>query len=281
MKPKGFEYIRAHSVEEALDSLASNGEDAKIISGGNSLMAMLNFRLLEPKVLIDISRLEALSGIEDKGDHVEVKAAATQAQLQAWPGLAERVPLLALAVPHIGHFQTRSKGTVCGSIAHADPSSELPLCLALLGGSVVLRSKRGEQVLKAADFQLGMLSTARADDEMVVAVRFPVKRQGAGYAFAEVVRRKGDFAIIAIAAEVVGDTIRLGIGGVADKPAVREWSDLATDALNDKLNELAWELGGDDDIHASAKYRRQLVRRLGRKVVETAQENGAAVKEVG
>ena len=209
MKPKGFEYLRAHSVEQALDSLASNGDDAKIISGGNSLMAMLNFRLLEPKVLIDISRLEALSGIEYKGDYLEVGAAATQAQLQAWPGLAERMPLLALAVPHIGHFQTRSKGTVCGSIAHSDPSSELPLCLALLGGSVVLRSKRGEKVLKAADFQLGMLSTACADDEMVVAVRFPVKRQGAGYAFTEVARRKGDFAIIAIAAEAVGGTIRL------------------------------------------------------------------------
>ena len=279
MKPKGFEYLRAHSVEQALDSLASNGDDAKIISGGNSLMAMLNFRLLEPKVLIDISRLEALSGIEYKGDYLEVGAAATQAQLQAWPGLAERMPLLALAVPHIGHFQTRSKGTVCGSIAHSDPSSELPLCLALLGGSVVLRSKRGEKVLKAADFQLGMLSTACADDEMVVAVRFPVKRQGAGYAFTEVARRKGDFAIIAIAAEAVGGTIRLGIGSVADKPAVREWSDLATDALDDKLNELAWELGGNDDIHASAKYRRQLVRRLGREVIETAQENGVAVKE--
>lgn len=273
MKPKGFEYIRAHSIEEALDSLATNGEDAKIISGGNSLMAMLNFRLLEPKVLVDISRLEALSGIEDKGKYVEVKAAATQAQLQAWPGLAERVPLLAMAVPHIGHFQTRSKGTVCGSIAHADPSSELPLSLALLEGSVVLQSRRGERILKAVDFQVGMLSTACAVDEMVVAVRFPVKKQGAGYAFEEIARRKGDFAIIAVAAEVIGDTIRLGIGGVADTPAVRQWTNLTIDALDDKLNELAWELGGDDDIHASAKYRRQLVRRLGRKVIETAQKN--------
>jgi 2-furoyl-CoA dehydrogenase FAD binding subunit len=278
MKPKGFNYINANTVAEALDGLASNGENAKIISGGNSLMAMLNFRLLEPTVLIDISRLEALTGIEDKGDYIEVKAAATQAQLQAWPSLADRVPLLALAVPRIGHFQTRSKGTVCGSIAHSDPSSELPLSLALLGGSVVLQSKRGERVLKAADFQMGMLSTACASDEMIVAVRFPVEKTGAGYAFEEVARRKGDFAIIAVAAEVVGDTIRVGIGGVADKPAVREWIGLAADALDEKLNELAWELGGVDDIHASAKYRRQLVRRLGRQVIETAQENAGENK---
>ena len=271
MKPREFDYLRPDTVDEAVAELSVSGGDARILAGGQSLIAMLNFRLAEPRVLVDIARLEALSYLRADGDRLEVGAAATQAELMAWPGLAARAPLLYAALPNVGHFQTRNRGTVCGSLAHADPSSELPLCLAVLGGEVVLRSAGGERAVAAAAFQTGMLSTARRPDELLVAARFPLAPPGAGYAFREVARRRGDFAIAAIAAVATGDRIRLGVGGVADRPAVREWPRLDDGALDDALNAFAWELGATDDVHATAKYRRRLVRRLGRLAIEEAQ----------
>jgi len=269
MKPVSFDYYRPDTVAEALDLLAELGEDARVIAGGQSLMALLNLRLAEPRALIDIAHLSELSYCRDTDTHMEIGAAVTQAQLLAQPGLAEAVPLLAQALPHVGHFQTRNRGTVCGSLAHGDPSSELPLCLATLEGEVVLRSKRGERVLKAADFQVGLLATAREPDELVVAARYPLKRSGAGYAFAEVARRHGDFAIVSLAAVAENGTLRLGVGGVADRPMARQWQ-IAPGDSDDALNEFAWALGGGDDIHATARYRRDIVRKLGRKVLEEA-----------
>lgn len=270
MKPKAFDYTRAETVTEALDALAAGDDDARILAGGQSMIPMLNLRLAEPSMLIDISRVPELAYLRDNGGALEVGAATTQEELLAWPELSNRVPLLYQAIPFLGHFQTRNKGTVCGSLAHADPSSELPLCLAALRGEVVLRSKRGDRVLKAADFQTGMLSIARAPDEIITAARFPFAKPGEGFAFTEISRRSGDFAIVALAAVATADRIRLGVGGMADRPVLREWDMLEGDALDDALNALAWELRGQDDVHASARYRREIVRRLGRKMIEEA-----------
>ena len=270
MKPAPFDYLRADDEEEALDALAEAGEDAQLLAGGQTLMPMLNMRLVEPAVLIDISRLAGRAAIDDDGAVIEVGAAATQASLEAWPALARRVPLLAQALPLIGHVQTRSRGTVCGSIAFADPSAELPLCLAVLGGEVVLRARAGTRTLAADEFQTGMLSTACRADEMVAAVRFPAAEPGAGYAFTEFARRHGDFAIVAIAALARANGVRIGVGGAAEQPVVREWPPLSDDALDDALNELAWSLDAVDDIHASVRHRRELVRRLGRRTVMAA-----------
>ncbi len=269
MKPREFDYVRADSLDEALGALAGD-DDAKVIAGGQSLVAILNFRLAEPSVLVDINRIAELDYIKADGDMIEIGAAKTQAELQDWPGLGDKAPLLAQAIPFLGHFQTRNRGTVCGSLAHADPSSELPLCLATLGGEVVLRSMSGSRTVTAADFQTGMLSTARRNDEIVVAARFPIRRAGEGFAFTEMAQRRGDFAIVAVAAMARGDTVRLGVGGVADAPAVRSWDGLDGEAIDDALNAFAWDLGGYDDIHATARYRRELVRRLGRRVIEEA-----------
>ena len=270
MKPKAFDYIRAATTEEALQCLARGGEDARVLAGGQSLVPMLNLRLLEPEILVDISQIASLAYTRVNGGMLEIGAATTQAALQDHPELGRWAPLLRAALPYVGHYETRGRGTVCGSLAHADPSSELPLCLATLGGEVVLRSERGERVLSAEAFQLGMLHTDRRPDELVVAARFPVKSPGAGYAFEEMAQRRGDFAIVAVACAVSHGKTRLGVGGVADKPTVRTWDGLANDDVDDALNELAWELGGFDDVHASASYRRQLVRRLGSRVIEEA-----------
>ena len=272
MKPAPFDYLRPDDEEEALEALAEAGDDARLLAGGQTLMPMLNMRLVEPAVLIDISRLAGRAEIEDDGNVIEVGAAATQADLEAWPTLAERVPLLAQALPLLGHVQIRSRGTVCGSIAFADPSAELPLCLATLGGEVVLRSRAGARTLLAAEFQTGTLSTACREDEMVAAVRFPAAEPGAGFAFTEFARRHGDFAVVAIAAVGLANGIRIGVGGVAEQPVVQEWPLLAGSALDDALNALAWTLDAADDVHASARYRRELVRRLGKQAVLAAQE---------
>ena len=270
MKPSPFDYVRAMSAEEAVASLHGAGDEARILAGGLSLVPMLNFRLVEPSVLIDISGIDDLDYIRQDDGVVEVGASTRQSTLERWDGIAGKLPLVHAALPHIGHYQTRSRGTVCGSVAHSDPSSELPLCLATLGGEVVLRSVAGERRVAAKDFQTGMLTTSKRGDEMVSAVRFPVGEPGWGYAFVEMAQRRGDFAIVALAAAASADRIRLGVGGVADHPAVREWDALEADALDDALNAFAWDLGGYDDVHASARYRRELVRRLGRKVIEEA-----------
>jgi 2-furoyl-CoA dehydrogenase FAD binding subunit len=266
MKPRRFDYIRPDTVEEALALAAEYGDDARILAGGQSLVPMLNLRMVEAAALIDISRIAALDAIKDRGDTIEIGAAVAQNQLLAWPRLAEKLPLLAAALPHVGHFQTRNKGTVCGSIAHADPSSEIPLALAVLGGEVVLKSKRGERVLAAKDFQQDMLTTARAADELVAAVRFPVNGPGVG--FREVARRHGDFAIVAVAALVEDkNSVRLGVGGMAGKPLVRKITSKDSDGA---IAAWADELEGYEDLHASAALRRDLFRNLAPLVVKEA-----------
>ena len=269
MKPNQFDYVRATSVDEAVRSLDECTEP-RILAGGLSLVPMLNFRLTKPGTLIDISGVDELHYVKESGGMVEVGASLTQNELRKWPELTDRVPLLAKALENVGHYQTRNRGTVCGSISHSDPSAELPLTIATLDGEIVLQSKKKRRTMKARDFQIGMLSTACQPDEMVVAVRFPV--HSGGTAFTEFARRKGDFAIVAVAVQTTASSIRIGVGGVADTPAVRDWGALDGEALGTALNDLAWELGGYSDIHASAEYRRELVRRLGKNTIERARQ---------
>jgi len=270
MKPPAFDLVIAQDLTEVLGHLSRKPGQAKILAGGQSLMPMLNMRLVAPSLLIDISRISELSYIRRNDRFIEVGAATTQRDLLSWPELDTALPLLALAIPHIGHFQTRNRGTVCGSICHADPSSELPLSLAVLAGEVVLRRGRRERVLSAAEFQSGMLSNAAGPDEMVVAVRFPVASAEQGFAFREVARRHGDFAVVALAAVATPGKVRLGAGGLADTPTVREFAELSDTSLDRDLNDFAWDLGGADDIHATARYRREIVRRLGKTVIREA-----------
>jgi 2-furoyl-CoA dehydrogenase FAD binding subunit len=223
-------------------------------------------RLAKPRVLIDIMRLDELRRIEPRQGKIAVGAAVRQAELLDWPSLGRELQLLSLALPWTGHVQTRSRGTICGSVAHADPSAETPLALLALGGDVVLRSAKKQRRVAARDFFLGVMVTDRNDDELVEAVEFPATN-GQRCAFREVARRHGDFAIVACAAVATERGVRLAVGGVADMPVAREFDALDGSALDDALNAFAWDLDARDDFHATARYRRDLVRMIGRELV--------------
>ena len=276
MKPAAFDYLRASSADEAVAALAEHGDEARILAGGQSLMAVLNMRLAAPALLIDISRCEPLAQIRIDAQSWFVGAALTQSQLEWHADLKGEQPLLAQALPHVAHFQIRNRGTVCGSVAHADPSAELPLALVALGGDVVLKNAKGRRTLTADDFFTGMLMTARAADEMVEEVRFPKRTADTGYAFDEFALRHGDFAACAVVVVARPTALRIAVGGVADRPVARDLAaDIDGDDLDAALNDFAWSLDARDDPQVSAQLRRHLVRRLGRRSVERARAQRA------
>jgi 2-furoyl-CoA dehydrogenase FAD binding subunit len=270
LKPARFDYVRAATLDEAHEVLANEGSDANIIAGGQTLVPLLSMRMARPSVVLDIMHVPGLGGIKIEGVAIRVGATVRQAELLAWPELAKHQPLLALALPWIGHAQTRARGTVCGSAALADPSAEIPLALVALGGEIELSSKTAKRRVPADEFFNGLMSTARADDELIEAVRFPCRRTGQGYAFREFARRHGDFAIVACAAIADGNGARLAIGGVADRPTARDFGSLEGAELDEALRAFALDLGAREDLHASAAYRRELVRQLGRQTIEEA-----------
>jgi 2-furoyl-CoA dehydrogenase FAD binding subunit len=267
MKPAPFDYVRAETLAEAHDVLAAEGGDAAVIAGGQTLVPLLSMRMARPKVVLDIMHVKELGGIRLVDDAVHAGASVRQADLLAWPDLAARQPLIAQALPWVGHAQTRARGTVCGSIALADPSAELPLCLLALGGAVILSSKAGRRSVTADDFFTGLMSTARNDDELIEAVSFPCRRPGEGFAFREFARRHGDFAIVACAVIAREKSVTLAVGGVADRPVTRDFSDAD---LGDALHAFASELDARDDLHATSDYRRALVRKIGAQTIAEA-----------
>lgn len=267
MKPPAFDYVRAESAEAAAELLERFGEGARILAGGQSLMAVLNMRLAQPSLLIDISRSTALAAIEDGPKVIRVGAAVTQANLQAHPNVP---PLLKLAFPYISHFQIRNRGTVCGSVAHADPSAELPLCLLALKGTVHLRSSRARRDIAAGDFFTGLLSTARKNNELIEAVSFPRPLAGQGFGFAEHSRRHGDFALCAVAVVADAKELRVAVGGLGDRPHAAVLPPLKGKPLDEALNELAWSLDVRDDPNTPASTRRHLLRRLALQAIQQA-----------
>lgn len=272
MKPAPFAYLRPSSLAEIHQALAEQGENSCIIAGGQTLVPMLSMRLVRPQQLIDIMRLPELQEIVDVGIAIRVGAGVRQAELLSWPGLKEHLPLLRAALPWVGHAQTRSRGTICGSVAHADPSAEIPLCLLAMNARIELSSRRRRRSVPASEFFIGMMSTAREESELIEAVLVPKKTAPQGCAFREVGRRHGDFAIVACAAIVTDSKTRLAVGGVADKPTVKDFSNLNDTALAEALDAFAWELDARDDLHASASYRRELVRQIGLATIKEARQ---------
>jgi len=270
VKPAPFDYVCAQTVREAHAVLAAEEDEACVLAGGQSLIPMLSMRLARPKVVVDIMRVPALAAVDDNGQTLRIGAAVRQAELLRRADLGDKQPLLRLALPWVGHAQTRSRGTLCGSAAHADPSAEIPLVLVALEGVIELSTRWRRRRVPAEAFFTGMMTTARRPDELIEAIVVPCRRPDTGYAFREFGRRHGDFAIVACAALASPRGARLAVGGVADRPVARNFADLHGRALDEALEAFAWELEARDDLHATATYRRALVRRMGREMIEEA-----------
>ena len=287
MKPAPFEYCRADTLDEALDLIAEFGSDASVLAGGMSLGPMLNMRLARPAAVIDINPVGELAGIGAAEDGIETGAVCRQVDALDSALVRERVPLLAEALPFVGHFQTRNRGTMGGSVCHADPSAEIPLTLIALDGAVVLQRKGGARTAAANDFFEGIFATAREPDELVTALRWPARSASTGYAFDEIAQRRGDFAIgaAAAAATVASDgtvkAVALGLGGIEDRPVLADLSEFVGAPASAETAAGAAAVAADrvdpiGDPKASADYRRQLVRVLGARVLERAFERAGA-----
>ena len=283
MKPVAFEYCRPDTLGEALDVLAERREEAAVLAGGMTLGPMLNLRMVRPRTVIDISRLAGLGRIELRGDRIVTGATVIQADALDSEVIRRELPLLGLALPWVGHFQTRNAGTLGGSVAHADPSAEIPLCLVVADASVVLRGKRRERRVAARTFFTGALSTARQPDEIVVAIEWSRTPADAGWAFEEIAQRHGDFAIAAAGCEVRLDGtgriagLSLGLGGVEDRPIAVDTAGFighAADAAAAKAiaRHAAQSVDPMEDRGASADYRRALSLVLAERVVMRAAE---------
>jgi carbon-monoxide dehydrogenase medium subunit len=209
MKPAPFEYADPRTVDEAVALLATHGDDAKVLAGGQSLVPMLALRLARPSVVVDVNRIAGLDAITQSGTRVAIGALVRQRALERWAG--ERAPLVTTALRHVGHAPIRTRGTVAGSVAHADPASELPALLLCLDGAVVARSRRGTRTIAAADFFQGPLMTALAADELVTETLWTLPTAYTGWGFREMARRHGDFALVGVAV-----VLTLARGAVAD-----------------------------------------------------------------
>lgn len=283
MKPVSFNYVQASSLEEAVTALQEADGAGKVIAGGQSLVPLLNMRLARPTLLVDINRLN-LGHIRIESGNVVVGATVRQNALERNPELRVSVPLLAKCVPFIGHPQTRNRGTVVGSIVHADPSAELPLVATVLDAEVEVFGPSGTRTVSIHDMYFGYMTTSLAPDDIAVAVRFhPSESKAAGYGFAEVSRRHGDFAIAAAACELALTEneeiagLRLALGGV--HPIPLRLFDLEQQVLGQKISvdlirELAYlacrDLEPDGDLNASGEYRKHLARVLTERVLRSA-----------
>ena len=287
MKPPRFDYHAPATVDEAVALLARYGGDAKPLAGGQSLVPLLNFRLTRPAAIVDLNRIGALAYIREANGHVALGAMTRQRTIEFSPVVARRLPLLREATRWVGHLPIRSRGTIGGSLAHADPAAEYPAVLTALEGTVVARGPRGERVVQAGDLFETYLTTRLAADELLVEVRLPSMPEAAGYAFEEFARRHGDFAIVGVAAVVVLDgarcvRARLATAGAGAVPlrlraaeAALERDGVGDEAIRAAARQAAGLVEPDSDLHASADYRRHLTEVLTARALLRARERAA------
>ena len=280
MKPARFAYVHPESVAEALATVAEHGEDARVIAGGQSLGAMLNMRLVTPKVLVDINGLAHLATIKSDGGAIITGAVVRQSDALVDPQVRTQLPLLTQALPYVGHYQTRNRGTLGGSVAHADPSAEITLVLATLAGEIELTSRRGRRRVPAKQFLQSALVTARRPDELITSLRWPVRRPTQRFAFAEFAVRSGDYAIVAVACvlDLQEDgavrSVRLGFGGASEVPQIVDMPDLDKRLEAEHLQTIALDAAASiqcrADLLGSAAYRRQLAGVLASRAIASA-----------
>ena len=281
MKPAPFEYVAPSSAAEAVDALGGYGDEAKVLAGGQSLIPMLALRLARPSALVDINRCDDLNELSEGGGALTVGALARQRDLERWA--RPRFPLVAEVLASVAHEPIRNRGTVVGNLVHADPASELPALFLCLDGAVTVRRKGGERVIAADHLYVAPLTTSLGSDELATAARFTLPPPGAGWGFAEVARRHGDFALVGcIAVLALGDAgdvsyVRLGFFGVGGTPVrggAGEAHLMGREPTPARCLEAATAaaaaLSPDDDIHASARYRKTVAATLAGRVLAAA-----------
>ena len=285
MKAAPFEFARAASLAEACALLARHGADAKLIAGGQSLVPMMAMRLARPAFLIDINGAADMQGIEFSAETITLGAAVRQRQIERDASLAARLPLLGKALRWVGHAQTRNRGTLGGSIVHADPSAELPLAACVLDATLLLRDTAGETEVPAREFMLAPMVVAITPDQCLAAVRFPAWTEArTGCAFDEVSLRQGDFAIVGAAAQIAldagGKCVRAALG-TSSAPIPQAHAEIAQRLVGTSLDDaviadaaadVARAVEPDADLHASAEYRRHLAGVLAKRVLMAARD---------
>jgi CO/xanthine dehydrogenase FAD-binding subunit len=283
MKPAPFRYIAATSLEQALSLKAEHGDEAKFLAGGQSLMPAMNFRLARPAILIDINQIEELAGIHRGAAGAGIGALTRYYQLERDAGMTRDFPLLGEALPHIAHPQIRNRGTLGGNLSHADPASELPAIAVALEARFRVRAAAGERWVAATDFFLGSLTTDLGADEMLVEIQLPLAKPRTGSCFMEIARRRGDFAIVGIAAMVTlgennrCDHIRLAFCGVGETPVdasaaadILVGQEVGEAAVADVAEAIQQWIEPAGSVHATADYQRHVAGILTERALTTA-----------
>jgi carbon-monoxide dehydrogenase medium subunit len=277
MKASAFSYARATSVANAIELLAEHGERAKVLSGGQSLMPAMNLRLLAPELIVDIGSLDELRGVARREGLLSIGALTRHVDLQNDPDIATDAPLLREAIAHVAHPAIRNRGTIGGSLAHADPASELPACMIALNATIVVRGPKGERRIPAEDFFVGIYETLLSAQELLVAVEVPLLPPNSAHYFCEFARRQGDYAIVGLAAQAVVEDhpgnrclidFRPVFFGLSDRPvrakaaAMLVNTDMTPDTLSEALQALADELDPPEDQQANSAMRRHYAKVL-------------------
>lgn len=282
MKPAPFKYLAAESVEHALETLREHGDEAKVLAGGQSLVPALNMRLVRPGVLVDLNRIEGLDEITEANGALHVGALVRQAAAERSTLVLDSCPLLAEALPHVGHFVTRNRGTVGGSVAHGDAAAELPLALVALGGTVVT----SRRTIPAEEFFVTHFTTALEPDELLTATTWPRRQPGQGWALEEFSLRHGDFALASAACSLrVRDGrvegVRLAVGSVTDRPELLDAQTLVGRVIDSEAASQAGSAAAEavdppPNLHGSPDYRRRLIALLVERAVNRAWERGTS-----
>jgi carbon-monoxide dehydrogenase medium subunit len=281
VKPAPFAYTRARTLKEAIALLSKHKDDARLLAGGQSLIATLNMRLSAPELLIDINGIKGLDGIAKKGKTIEIGALARHTQVERSDLIAKHVPLIARAMPHIGHPAIRNRGTFGGSIAFADPAAELPACLLALGAEIEITGPKGKRRVKADAFFKGLFETALKPREVLTAVRVPAADKNTRAGFAELARRHGDYAMVGLAASAraagkgkeskLAD-VRLAFFGVGATPVRAKKAEAALAGGGIEAAVAALDLDPDDDVQASGAVKKHLAGVLLRRVAKQLME---------
>jgi len=282
MKPASFDYVRAESIEHAVRALAGADGDGKVIAGGQSLMPMMNFRLVKPSVLVDINRIPGLDRIEQRGSRLALGALVRHRMTAADQLIATQIPVLHHAMKHVAHLTVRNRGTFCGSVCHADPAAEMPMMTLLLNGAIQIASQRGTRVVAAEDFFVSSLVTCLEPDEVVTEIEVDTFPAGTGWSFEEFARRHGDYALAAVAVTMarrdgVVSAPRIALMGVGEMPmrmstleTMIDGRELTDDLIGEVVAALRDEIAPNSDLHGSADYRRHLAGALTRRALSDA-----------